>query len=218
MYFAFKNYYYRISGFRHISSVYEVQALHKRVLTVISIVLVVSVALVSFMIWNFYRYETTVLSLSYETEPMMSSPLSDVNCTWQVKAYSSRVFGNSPFDGNGYIHRERVMSENRFRYSEFNNLNASLRLKFHVVNATGYMLCNETLDTADGCDREVVFEFKPDHAKAGSTLQIRITIFLNVQYEYGAGREGMQFTLEKEWTRTMQIQQSEPVTGEQFWE
>ena len=181
-----------------------------------SIVLIASIAMTTILIWNFYRYETTVLSLTYETEPIVTSPLSGANYSWEAKAYSSRVFGNSPFDGNGYVHRERVMSENRFRYAEFHNVNASLRLRFQVANATGYVLCNETLDTADGCDREVVFEFKPDPARTGNTLQIRITLSLNVQYEYGTGREDKQFTLQKEWTRTIQIQQTEPATGEQF--
>ena len=190
--------------------------MNRKILALVSIVLVATVASASLLIWSFYRYEKTVLSLTYETDPIISSPLSGANYSWEAKAYSSRVFGNSPFDGNGYLHRERIMSENRFRYSEFHNLNASLRLRFEIANATGHVLCNETLDTTDGCDREVVFEFKPDPVRAGSTLQIRITLSLNMHYEYGTGRESKQFTLEKEWTRTIQIQQAEPATGEQF--
>jgi len=190
--------------------------LNQKILILISIALVATVASASLLIWSFYKYETTVLSLTYETDPIISSPLSGANYSWEAKAYSSRVFGNSPFDGNGYVHRERIMSENRFRYSEFHNLNASLRLRFQITNATGYVLCNETLDATDGCDREVVFEFKPDPARAGATLQIRITLSLNVRYEYGTGGEGKQFSLEKEWTRTIQIQQLEPAAGEQF--
>lgn len=190
--------------------------LNQKILVLISIALVATVASASLLIWSFYRYETTVLSLTYETDPIISSPLSGANYSWEGKAYSSRVFGNSPFDGNGYTHRERIMSENRFRYSEFHNLNASLRLRFQIANATGYVLCNETLDTTDGCNREVVFELKPDLVRAGSTLQIRITLSLNVNYEYGTGRESKQFSLEREWLRTIQIQQAEPPVGEPF--
>lgn len=188
----------------------------RKILALISIVLVAAVASASVLMWTFYRYDTTVISFTYEAEPVISSPLSGANYSWEAKAYSARLFGNSPLDGNGYVHRERIMSENRFRYSEFHNLNVSLRLRFEISNGTGYLLCNQTLETTDGCDREVVFEFKPDPARAGNTLQIRIVLFLNVQYQYGTGMEGKQFTLEKEWTRTAQIQQSEPVTGEQF--
>jgi hypothetical protein len=190
--------------------------MNKRILAATSIVLVAAVASASLLVWSSFRYEATVLSLTYETNPIMSSPLSGANYSWEAKAHSVRVFGNSPFSEKGYARRERIMSENRFRYSGFHNLNASLRLRFQIANATGYVLCNETLDTTDGCDREVVFEFKPDPARAGSTLQIRITLSLNVHYEYGTGREGKQFTLEKEWTRTIQIQQTDPAVGEQF--
>ena len=179
----------------------------------------ISIALIalalSLSVWYFYRYESTVLSLSYEANPITSSPLSGANYSWEVKAYSARIFGNSPFDGKGYVHRERITSENRFRNTEFHNLNVSLRLRFQITNATGYVLCNETLDTTDGCDRQVTFEFKSEAVKAGNTLQIRITLSLKVNYEYGADRESKQFTLEKEWTKTIQVQKAEPA-GEGF--
>jgi len=185
--------------------------LNKKIVVAISIALVALAS--SLLVWQFYRYESTVLSLTYEANPTTASPLSGANYSWEAKAYSARIFGNSPFDGKGYVHRERITSENRFRNTEFHNLNLSLRLRFQIANATGYMLCNETLDNTDGCDRQVTFEFKPEAAKAGNTLQIRITLSLNVNYNYGAGGEHMQFTLQKEWTKTIQIQQTEPKTG-----
>jgi hypothetical protein len=190
--------------------------LKRKTLIAISAVLIASAVSASLLIWNFYRYETSVLSLGYVTNPVMSSPLTDANYTWEVRAYSMRIFGNSPFDGQGYAHRERIMSENRFGYADFHSLNASLRLRFQITNSTGYLLCNETLQTSDGCDREMIFEFKPELARVGSTIQIRIALSLNVRYEYGAGRESMQFSIEKEWTKMIQIQQTEPAVGEQF--
>ena len=185
--------------------------MNKKIVVAISIALI-ALAL-SLLVWQFYRYESRVLSLTYEANPTTASPLSGANYSWEAKAYSARIFGNSPFDGKGYVHRERITSENRFRNTEFHNLNLSLRLRFQIANATGYMLCNETLDNTDGCDRQVTFEFKPEAAKAGNTLQIRITLSLNVNYNYDAGGEHMQFTLQKEWTKTIQIQQTEPKTG-----
>lgn len=177
--------------------------MNKKIVVTISIVSIVLA--LSLLVWYFYRYDATVLSLSYEASPTTASPLSGANYSWEVKAYSARIFGNSPFDGKGYVHRERITSENRFRNTEFHNLNVSLRLRFQIANATGYVLCNETLDSTDGCDRQVTFEFKPEAVKAGNTLQIRITLSLNINYEYGADREGKQFTLEKEWTKTIQV-------------
>jgi len=188
--------------------------LKKKIVVGISIV---SIALVSsLLVWYFYRYETTVLSLTYEANPIIASPLSGVNYSWEAKAYSARIFGNSPFDGKGYVHREKIMSENRFRNTEFHNLNVSLRLRFQITNATGYVLCNKTLDITDGCDRQFTFEFKPLAAKAGNTLQIRLSLGLGVNYNYGVGGESMQFTLQKEWTKTIQVQQTEPKTGTIF--
>jgi len=185
--------------------------LKNKVVVAISIVLAASI--LSVLVWNFYRYEATVFAFSYEANPITSSPLSGANYSWEVKAYSARIFGNSPFDGEGYVHRERIMSENRFRNTEFHNLNVTLRLRFQITNATGYMLCNRTLDNTDGGDRQVIFEFKPEVTKAGDTLQIRIRLSLNVNYNYGVGGELKQFTLQKEWTKTIQVQQTEPVTG-----
>lgn len=181
-------------------------------MAILSIVLTLS-----FLAWYFYRYDAGVLSLTFETSAVMSSPLSGANYSWGAKAYSIRNFGNSPFDGEGYVHRERVTSENRFRYSEFHNLNVSLRLRFQVTNATGYLLCNKTIEITDGCDRQLVFEFKPESVKAGNTLQLRIMLNLNVKYNYGSvGGELKQFTLQKEWTKTIQTQQAEPETGTPF--
>ena len=177
--------------------------LNKRTPIIISLISVVLIS--SLLVWNFYRYDVTVLSLTYEASPVISSPLSGVNYSWEAEAYGARVFGNSPFDGKGYVHRERVTSENRFRHQEFHNLNVSVNLRFQVTNGTGYMLCNETLVTLDGCDRQVIFEFKPEAARAGNMLQIRITLHLNVNYNYGVGGERRNFTLQKEWTRTIQI-------------
>jgi len=185
--------------------------LNKRVVVVASIVL--AALILSLVIWNFYRYDTTVLSLTYEANPITSSPLSGANYSWEAKAYSARIFGNSPFNGEGYIHRERIMSENRFQNTEFHNLNVTLRLRFQITNASGYVLCNKTLDNTDGFDRQVTFEFKPEATKAGNTLQLRITLSLNVNYNYGTGGEPKQFTLQKEWTKTIQVQQTEPETG-----
>jgi hypothetical protein len=189
--------------------------MNKKFVVAISVVLI---ALGSFLaVWYFYRYDAGVLSLTFETSPVMSSPLSGANYSWEAKAYSVRNFGNSPFDGEGYVHRERVTSENRFRYTEFHNLNVSLRLRFQVTNATGHLLCNETLECIDGRDRQVIFEFKPESVKAGNTLQLRIMLNLNVKYNYGSvGGELEQFTLQKEWTKTIQVQQTEPKTGVTF--
>ena len=188
--------------------------MNKKIVVAISIALVALIS--SLSVWYLYRYETTVLSLTYETSPIMSSPLSDANYSWEAKVYSAQVFGNSPFDGKGFVHRERITSENRFRNTEFHNLNVTLRLRFQIANATGYVLCNETIDTTDGCDRQVIFEFRPESAKAGNALQIRITLSLSVNYDYGTGREPKQFTLQKEWARTIQIHQTEPATEENF--
>jgi len=186
--------------------------MNRKVIIAISIVLIAVVSFSAF--WYLYRYDTVVLSLAFETSPVVSSPLSGADYSWEAKAYSTRLFGNSPFDGEGYVHRERVTSENRFRYAEFHNLNVSLRLRFQVTNATGYLLCNKTLEFKDGCDRQVVFQFKPESVKAGNTLQLGIMLNLNVRYNYGSvGGELKQFTMQKEWTRTMQIQQTEPKTG-----
>lgn len=191
------------------------RVMNRKVIIAISVVLI---AVVSFSaVWYLYRYDAGVLSLTFETSPVMSSPLSGANYSWEAKAYSVRTFGNSPFDGEGYVHRERVTSENRFRYTEFHNLNVSLKLRFQVTNATGYLLCNKTIEITDGCDRQLVFEFKPESLKAGNTLQLRIMLNLNVKYNYGSvGGELKQFTLQKEWTRTIQIQQAEPETGTAF--
>lgn len=184
------------------------------------VVAVASVALaaliLSFLVWHFYRYDTTILSLTYEANPITSSPLSGTSYSWEAKAYGARIFGNSPFTGEGYVHRERIMSENRFRNTEFHNLNVSLKLRFEIANGTGYVLCNKTLDSTDGCDRQIIFEFKPEMASAGNTLQIRITLHLNVNYNYGAGEEPKQFTLQKEWTKTIQVHQAEPEIGAVF--
>lgn len=188
--------------------------MNKKIVAVALIVIIVVVA--SLSLWFFYRYEATVLSLTYEATPIMSSPLSGVNYTWVAKAYSVRFFGNSPFDGKGYVYRERITSENRFRRAEFQNLIVSLRLRIQITNQTGYMICNETLENTDGCNRQILFEIKPEHLKVGNTLQIRITLNLNVNYNYGAGGEPKQFTLQKEWTKTIQVQQSEPATGDVF--
>jgi hypothetical protein len=185
--------------------------LKKKIVAAISMALVALAS--SLLVWYFYRYDTTVLSLTYEANPITSSPLSGANYSWEAKAYSARIFGNSPFNGKGYVHRERITSENRFRNTEFHNLNVSLRLRFQITNTTGYMLCNKTLDATDGCDRQVTFEFKTEAAKAGNTLQIRVTLSLTVNYNYGAGGEHMQFTLQKEWTKTISVQQTEPKTG-----
>ncbi len=189
--------------------------MNKKILTAISIA---SIALISsLLVWSLLRYEATALSLTYQTYPVMSSPLSNAEYSWEVKAYSVRNFGNSPFDGNGYVHRERITSENRFRYTEFHNLNVSLRLRFQVTNATGYLLCNKTIEIRDGCDRQNIFEFKPEAAKFGNTLQLRITLNLNVNYNYGdTDGEQKQFTLQKEWTKTIQVQSVEPQTGTTF--
>jgi hypothetical protein len=188
--------------------------LKKKIVVAISIVAIALVS--SLLVWHFYRYETTVLSLTYEANPIIASPLSGVNYSWEAKAYSARIFGNSPFDGKGYVHREKIMSENRFTNTEFHNLNVSLRLRFQITNATGYVLCNKTLDITDGFDRQVTFEFKPETAKAGNTLQIRVSLGLSLNYNYGTGGERMQFTLQKEWTKTIQVQQTEPKTGAIF--
>ena len=189
--------------------------MNKKIVAIVAIVLIV-VLISSVLLWFFYRYEATVLSLTYDASPIMSSPLSGANYSWVAKAYSVHSFGGAPFDGKGYVHRERVTSENRFMHAEFHNLNVSLRLTFQITNATGYMICNETLENTDGCDRQISFEFKPDVLKAGNTLQIRITMNLSVNYNYGAGEEHKQFSMQKEWTRTIQVQQTEPETGDSF--
>jgi len=185
--------------------------LEKKVLVTISILLAASI--LSVLVWSFYRYETTVLAFSYEANPIASSPLSGANYSWEVKAYNARILGNSPFNGEGYIHRERIMSDNKFQNTEFHNLNVTLRLRFQITNASGYMLCNRTLDNTDGGDRQVIFEVEPEATKAGDTLQIMIRLSLNVDYSYGVGGELKQFTLQKEWTKTIQVQQTEPATG-----
>lgn len=188
--------------------------MNKRLMIIASAAVLVLLA--ALLTWNFYRYETTVLSLTYETDSVVSSPLSGAEVTWKAKAFSARVFGNSPFGAEGYVHRERITSENRFRYTEFNNLNASLQLRFQITNATGYVICNKTFYTADGCDREIAFEFTPEAAKAGNTLEIRIVLNLSVNYNYGPSGEPKAFTLQREWTRTMQVQQTEPEAAEIF--
>lgn len=189
--------------------------MNKKIVAIVAL-LVLVVAISSVSLWFFYRYEATVLSLTYEADAIMSSPLSGANYSWVAKAYSARLFGSAPFDGKGYVHRERITSENRFMHAELHNLNVSLRLTFQITNGTGYMICNETLENTDGCDRQIAFEFKPDALKAGNTLQIRITLNLNVNYNYGAGGEHKQFALQKEWTRTIQVQQTEPEIGDSF--
>ena len=183
---------------------------------VVTAAIVLAALILSLSVWYFYRYDATVLSLTYEANPITSSPLASANYSWEAKAYSARIFGNSPLNGEGYVHRERIMSENSFRNTEFHNLNVTLRLRFQITNATGYVLCNKTLDNTDGSDRQIVFEFKPETAKTGNALQIRITLTLNVNYNYGEGGEPKQFTLQKEWTKTIQIQQAEPETGTVF--
>jgi hypothetical protein len=187
------------------------KVLKKKVLVTISIVLAASI--LSVLVWSFYRYETTVLALNYEANPIASSPLSSANYSWKVKAYNARIFGNSPFNNEGYIYRERIMSDNKFQNTEFHNLNVTLRLRFQITNSSGYMLCNKTLDNTDGSDRQVIFEIEPKTTKTGDTLQIRIKLSLNINYSYGVGGELKQFTLQKEWTNTIQVQQTEPATG-----
>jgi len=188
--------------------------LDKKILIAISIV---SIVLGSALLgWYFYRYDTTVITFTYEATPVMASPLSGANYSWEAKAYSARIFGNSPFDGKGYIHRERSTSENRFQHTEFQNLNISLKLRLQITNATGYTLCNKTLNFTDGFNKQITFEFKPDGLKAGSTLQIKITLNLNVKYNYGEGGEPKQFTLQKEWTKNIQVQQTESEQGITF--
>lgn len=187
----------------------------KRILTAVSVVSIVLLS--SLLVWSLYRYDATALSLTFQATPVISSPLSGAEYSWEAKAYSVRNFGSSPFEGNGYVHRERTISENRFRYAEFHNLNVTLRLRFQIKNATGYMLCNVTLNITDGCDRHIVFEYKPEAAQSGSTLQLRITLNLNVHYNYGSvGGELKQFTLQKEWTKTIQVQSTEPQSGTVF--
>jgi len=189
--------------------------MNKRILTAISVTSIVLIS--SLLIWSLFRYDATALSLTFQTSPLMSSPLSGAEYSWEAKAYSIRNFGNSPFEGKGYFHKERTTSENRFRYTEFHNLNVALRLRFQISNATGHMLCNVTLNVTDGCDRQVVFEFKPEAARSGNTLQLRITLNLNVNYNYGsADGEQKQFTLQKEWTKTIQVQPTEPESGTVF--
>jgi len=183
--------------------------MNKKLLTVISVASIVLVS--SLLIWSLIRYDATALSLTFQTNPVISSPLSDAEYSWEAKAYSLRNFGSSPFEGKGYVHRERVTSENRFRHTEFHNVNVTLRLRFQISNATGHMLCNVTLNITDGCDRQISFEFKPEEARSGNTLQLRITLNLNVNYNYGsADGEQKQFTLQKEWTKTIQVQPTEP--------
>ncbi|MDH5461429.1 MAG: hypothetical protein OEZ29_05975 [Candidatus Bathyarchaeota archaeon] len=176
------------------------------------------VALISSMsVWHFYRYETTILSLTYQANPIISSPLSGVNYTWEAKVYSTRVFGNSPFNGKGYVHRERITSENRFaNHPEIKQSNISLRLRFLITNETGHVICNKTFQIADGSDRQFTFEFKPELAKAGNTLQISVSLNLNVAYKYGDGGEHKELKQQKEWTKTIQVQLAEPRTGTVF--
>ncbi len=186
----------------------------RRIVVAASLILA-AIALGS-IFWYFYRYDTTILSLTYEADTTTASPLSAVNYSWEAKAYSARVFGNSPFDGKGYLHRTRTTSENRFRNTEFHNLNVTLRLRFQIKNGTGHLLCNQTFQDTDGRNRQVTFEFKPESMKAGSTLQIKISLNLNVNYEYGANREPKKFTHQKEWTRTIQVHETEPENGVNF--
>ena len=189
--------------------------MNRKTWTVIS---VASIALLSaLLVWSLYRYDATALSLSFQTSPVMSSPLSDAEYSWEAKAYSVRNFGNSPVDAEGFAYRERTTSENRFRHTEFHNLNVTLRLRFQVSNATGHVLCNVTQNVTDGCDRQIAFEFRPEAVKSGNTLQLRITLNLNVHYNYGSSDgEQKQFTLQKEWTRTIQVQSTEPESGTVF--
>lgn len=189
--------------------------MNRKAIVAISVVLA-AVFTVS-AVWYLYRYDASVLSLTFETSPVMSSPLSGANYSWEAKAYSVRNFGNSPFNGNGYVCRDRVTSEHRFRYTEFHNVNVSLKLRLQVTNATGYVLCNETLEYTDGCDREVLFEFRPESVRAGSTLQLRITLNLSVQYNYGSADGDLkQYTLQREWAKTIEVRQTEPTTGVPF--
>lgn len=178
--------------------------------------LIFAALVLGLLFWYLYRYDTTILSLSYESSPTTSSPLSAVSYSWEAKAYSARVFGNSPFDGKGYAHRTRTTSENRFGNTEFHNLNVTLRLRFEIKNGTGHVLCNQTFQDTDGRNRQVTFEFKPESLKAGNNLEIKIILNLNVNYEYGANNEPKQFTLQKEWTRTIQVHQTEPEQGVNF--
>jgi hypothetical protein len=188
---------------------------NKKFLAAVLVVLLGAVAVVA--VWYMYRYDAGVLALTFETTPLMESPLSGANYSWEAKAYTVRNFGNAPFDGQGYVHRERVTSENRFRNTEYHNLNVSLQLRFQVTNQTGYLLCNHTVEFTDGCDRQVTFEFKQESAQSRNTLQIRIMLDLNARYNYGsAGGELRQLTLQKEWTHTIQIQATEPPTGTTF--
>ncbi len=189
--------------------------MNKKILTVISVALIILVS--SLLFWSLFRYDATALSMTFQTNTDVSSPLSEANYTWEAKAYSIRNFGSSPFEGKGYVHRERTTSENRFRYTEFHNLNVTLKLRFQISNATGHMLCNVSMDITDGCDRQIIFEFKPEAARSGNTLQLRITLNLNVSYNYGSpDGEEKQFTLQKEWTRTIQVQPTEPESGTVF--
>lgn len=181
-------------------------------IAILATVVITAVLISSMSLWFFYRYEATVLSLTYEATPIMLSPLSDSSYSWTAKAYGARLFGNAPFDGKGYVHRARVTSENRFRHVEFQNLNVSLRLRFQVTNGTGYVVGNETLESTDGCDREVTFEFRPEALQAGSSLQLKITLNLNINYSYGAGGEYKQFSLQREWTRTVEVHQTDSST------
>jgi len=189
--------------------------MNKKLLTAISVTSIVLIS--SLLIWSLFRYDATALSLTFQTNPVMSSPLSDAEYSWEAKAYSIRNLGNSPFEGKGYVQRERITSENRFRHTEFHNVNVALRLRFQINNATGHMLCNVTLNITDGCDRQIAFEFKPEAARPGNTLQLRITLNLDVNYNYGsADGEQKQFTLQKEWTKTIQVQSTEPESGTVF--
>jgi hypothetical protein len=190
------------------------KVLNKKILIATSIALIVLAS--ALLGWYLYRYDTTVITFSYEATPIMTSPLSGTDYSWEAKAYSARIFGNSPFNGEGYIYRERSISENRFQHTEFQNLNISLKLRLQIKNATGYMLCNKTLNFTDGFNKQITFEFKPDGLKAGSTLQIKITLNLNVKYNYGESGEPKQFTLQKEWTKNIQVQQTEPEQGITF--
>lgn len=186
--------------------------LRQKIVIAIAITLLALISSVS--VWHFYRYEATILSLSYEANPVVSSPLSGVNYTWEAKAYSARIFGNSPFNGQGYVHRERTTSENRFaQYIEIHQPNISLRLGFLITNETGYLICNKTMQITDGSNRQFNFEFSPESLRAGNTLRINVTLSLSINYRHGTGGQQMQFKLQKEWTRTIQVQQTEPETG-----
>lgn len=189
--------------------------MNRRIVAVVSIALTVLIA--ALMVWSLFRYDTTVLALTYEANPIMSSPLSDVEYSWEAKSYGTRNFGSSPLEGEGYIHRERVTSENRFRYAEFHNVNVALRLRLQIANGTDHTICNVTLDITDGCNRQIMLEFRPGTAEVGNKLEMRIVLNLSVNYNYGSvDGEQKQFSLQREWMEMVQVQQSEPKSGTTF--